>query len=275
MKLVTIANIQTNPKEFQFRDEPVHEVDVAWLVTNWDDNQCDPIDLWEHNGALLLICGHHRTEAALRLGKTELLARVHAGTFEAAKDIAAANNTTRKSYTDWELVGCFEYFINERGCTLEEACRRMKRNHIPTARKLYSLRHLRGTDWEVNYVSQNLWTMGTIVGGHCEKYPLNKHEIQSLFQSMVKYDLTPTQMQRLLKQMVIATEEATEMGLFDIKQFTTATVKAVRQVDALSEVARSARALQRAIDKAELGKIDSQIYSKTKSNLDKLLQLAS
>lgn len=97
-----IKEINTDESRFQNRTE-LDEKHIEQIVNNWDDNELDPVVIWkDKEGKVWLLAGHHRLEAAKRLGKTHIDARYFNGTeskaIQYAKDKSNANRTMEADF---------------------------------------------------------------------------------------------------------------------------------------------------------------------------------
>lgn len=89
-----------DPSNFQPRSQRSHkaglnEATVQDIVTNFDENRFDPIRVWRRpeDGAFVVLSGHHRLEAARRLGLDSIQAVVTEGDLATAKRIARQSNS--------------------------------------------------------------------------------------------------------------------------------------------------------------------------------------
>jgi hypothetical protein len=242
MKIVQIpvAEIQRDTSRFQFRLKDFDPSRVDFLVQNWDESILDPLDLWEQeNGERALLAGHHRLEAAIRVGIATVPCRIHKVSEAKARTVALLSNSNRLEYTAFEKSGCLEYLVNTDGLTLAEAARQM--NLSPgMAKKFYVLRHLKKTEWEAQSEGMDLLPLAFEVGLFCDQNKLKIPELNSLFKVVVKHKLSVPQLQQLFRDIKkYRSPKATQGVLFDLsdESITDRVVGSVKQRSALNNVA--------------------------------------
>ena len=236
---VKVSQIQRDVSRFQFRSKDFNQQRVDFLVENWDKSILDPLDLWEKDGALYLLAGHHRLEAGIRKGEETLPCRIHRVSESKARTVALISNANRLEYTAFEKSGCLEYLVNVDGLTLTEAARQM--NLSPgMAKKFFVLRHLKKTEWETQAEGMDRLALAFEVGLFCDQNKLKIPELNSLFKVTVKHDLSVSQLQQLFRDIKkYRSPKAEQTLLFDLssEQMTDRIVATVKQRSALNNVA--------------------------------------
>ncbi len=97
-KEMAIDQIHIDEARFQNRAK-LNETIVAQIAENFDENQLDPVVVWDdpQNGKTFLLAGHHRLAGAKRAGKTNIKTRCFEGTEKEAiayaKELSNANRT--------------------------------------------------------------------------------------------------------------------------------------------------------------------------------------
>ncbi|MCU0551878.1 MAG: hypothetical protein MUC48_21270 [Leptolyngbya sp. Prado105] len=238
MQLIKLCEIERDTSQFQFRSVEFDAHRVEWLINHWDDNKVDPLDVWEFGGKKYLLSGHHRYEAMTRKSIKSSLCRVHAfSTVEEAQDFALTSNANRLQYNDFEYSRGIT-FLMRRNLSISEAADRMTVT-VGMAKKYYALRHLIGTDWETQYEPLDLASRAYEVGLFCEKTPLTPSDLQALFKVTIDNDLTVVQLKQLLRDLKKQREKVEQSkteALFDVADFSTQVVRAVKERTFLDNV---------------------------------------
>lgn len=243
--LLKISQIQLNTSSFQFRSVEYNSERVQWLVDNWNADVCDPLDVWHSCEEYYLLSGHHRLEAMRRLGIETAECRVHAVDLEQAQVMALVSNSSRLNYTAFEYSRCIAHLISS-GQKLSMAAKTMALS-TSMAKKYYSLRFLVGTSWERHYEEFQLQTQAFDLCRFIESDGLSASEIESIFKVVTEQDLTPRNLQHLLKAIRKRRETAKSdvesnpetMLLFDLNEYVDDVVKTVKAQSLLHGTANS------------------------------------
>lgn len=241
IKLIDPQQIQRDTSLFQFRTKEFNAERVDFLVENWDEGSLDPLDVWDNEGVLALLAGHHRLEAALRRKEKLIPCRVHTISLAQARTKALLSNSNRLEYTAFEKSGCIEYLLQQDGLTMVEAGRVMNL-HPAMTKKFYTLRHLKNTEWETQSEAMNLLPLAFEVGLFLEQFALKKTELDSLFALVVKHQLSAAQLQQLLRDVKrYRSPSATgkQTSLFDLTntELANRVVGSIKQRSALNDLA--------------------------------------
>ena len=228
METLSVQSISRDTSRFQFRSQDYSEDRVQWLIGNWNDAAVDPLDVWRTDDGDFLLSGHHRHEAMIRLEIKECVCRVHTFSLEEAQTFALKSNATRLQYSDFEYSRCIAFLVN-RGSSMADAANEMAISP-GMARKYYSLRHLVGTDWEMQATALELTARAFEIGQFCESSPLNRAELQALFKIVVGNELNAPQVKQLLRDIKRQREVVAQSGtLFDLGDFSLKAVQAVKE----------------------------------------------
>lgn len=248
METVPLKDICLNTSKFQFRAVDFYEDRVQWLIDNWNPSMLDPLDCWEHPSTQkkYLISGHHRREAMSRMDITECVCRVHRFNLEEAQVFALKSNSTRISYTTFEICRGVCFLVDQQLQGVDQPTKQQViaavtkaadelALHPGLARKYYSCRLLLDTDWERQCEPMNLMVKCFRIGMFCEQFPIARSELQSLFNVMVENDMTTTQLEQLLRDVKRKQRDNKSKGkkgegtLFDLASFTSKTVTTVKE----------------------------------------------
>jgi len=213
MKSLKLNQIGIDAAKFQFRSTEVKETQVQWLVNNWKDNVVDPLDVWEGpDGKYYLLAGHHRLEAAKRLGKQSLNCRIHKGTENDAQMIALLSNANRLEYTLFEKSDCVVFLVDKQGYCYTDVSEALTETSAYMARRLYGLKYLKGTSWEREVEALDNATVACEVGVMIDQLDddgitVSTAEIESLFRVITTNELSGAPLKTFLKDIAAKIEE--------------------------------------------------------------------
>lgn len=235
---VPLSQIQVDAGRFQFRASTVDMKRVEQLAANWDEASLDPIDLWQSaDSGLFLISGHHRYYAALKRSIADLPARIHVMSANDAQLYALKSNANRVEYSAFEKAKCLTYLIEKEGYSREDCAKTMNLSSTDMVRKYYSLRIFEGTRWLDFLDKPGVLAIAFEVGSNCEKNPMTTAELDKVLEIIIANDLGITQVRQLFRDLEDCLAVSSTPGLFDTDQFTSRVVRAVRQRDALNQLA--------------------------------------
>jgi hypothetical protein len=236
METLSVKAINRDTSRFQFRSQDFSEDRVQWLVENWSAAAVDPLDVWRTDEGDFLLSGHHRHETMIRLRIQECVCRVHTFSLEEAQTFALKSNATRLQYSDFEYSRCIAFLV-DRGSSISEAANEMAISP-GMAKKYYSLRHLVGTDWEMQAQALDLSARAFEIGQFCENTKLSRTDLQALFKVVVDNELNAPQVRQLLRDIKRQREVVAQTGtLFDIGDFSSKAVRAVKERNFLDAAA--------------------------------------
>ena len=88
-----MESVTTDEARFQGR-ESLDEENVQKIIDEFDERKLDPIVAWRdpETNALTVLSGHHRYEAAKRMGRKDIPVREFIGTEQEAIDFARDSN---------------------------------------------------------------------------------------------------------------------------------------------------------------------------------------
>jgi ParB-like nuclease domain len=235
---IPLNQIKRDTSRFQFRSSPFVEDRVQWLVENWENAKVDPLDVWEHGGDRFLLSGHHRYEAMLRLQYGKCECRVHTFSLEEAQMFALASNANRLEYSTYEYSRCINFLISVQKRSFTDAANSMSIK-VGIAKKYYALRHLIGSSWEENDEALDLTSRAFLIGEFCETRKMTSLEIESLYKIVTTNDLSLSQTRQLIRDIKRQLEKqrikAADGGsLFDMSEFSSGVVRAVKERDFLN-----------------------------------------
>jgi hypothetical protein len=219
---IALADINIGTELFQFRRSELNQDHVNWLAANWDESALDPLDLWrDESGKLWLVGGHHRYAAASLKQLVDIISRVHTGSLEQARTIAAVSNASRLEYLPIEYCNCMVFLVGQ-GLTVDQAANKLavKPNF---AARYYALRLLKGTGWE-QWLNTDLLSSAYVVALHAEKSPFNPGELDSLLKIVVDREMNLAQVKKLLSDLKTVKGKVTkgsQSTLFDMSAFET------------------------------------------------------
>lgn len=234
--LLKVKDIRRDTEKFQFRSVEFNEDRVKWLVANWDASAVDPLDVWRTDEGDFLLSGHHRLEAMCRLKVEDCECRVHEFTLEEAQTFALKSNANRLQYSDYEYCRCVVFLVDNQKNTFSAAANELTLSP-GMAKKYYSLKFLLGTDWETYNDQFDLTSRAFEVGNFCDvelkagRPGLAYQELQVLFKLITENDFNASQTRQLLRDLKRQREkgQAETGSLFDLNQFGSDAVKAVRE----------------------------------------------
>jgi hypothetical protein len=140
IKKVKVSDIKTDEAEFQNRVE-LDQERVDKMAEKWDWTDFDPVKLWNNNGELTLISGHHRFAAAKKAGIKELPSKIFEGTKAEAIEKALDSNTTGKAETNPERADRYRK-MREKGRNEVFIKDKIKEAHGKDATAIYNLSFL-------------------------------------------------------------------------------------------------------------------------------------
>jgi hypothetical protein len=138
-----ITDISVDEKRFQNRTA-LDEDRVKNIVENYDEREFDPVVVWTDpaTGKKWLLSGHHRLEAAKRLGLKDIKAREFKGTeAEAVNYATVRSNQNRSLEKPWERAKIYRK-MRKGGASNKDILAAAKRDELGNAPLTIALSHL-------------------------------------------------------------------------------------------------------------------------------------
>lgn len=135
-----VSQITTDESSFQNR-EGLDQSRVDDIVENFDEVKLDPIVVYNDDGKMVVLSGHHRLAAAQQMGMENIPTKIFKGTKEEAIEFARDSNTLSRAETATERAARYRD-MRARGDSEATIKEKARIAHGPEATKVINLSHL-------------------------------------------------------------------------------------------------------------------------------------